>query len=202
LLKIRIKKKLIENFEASKKTSVFTIKTKPLTFLQLAKEDENLQKRSEKVVGTFDQSKAGEIFIGLDPKTGKVIEHSGRARSLAASKQLETYEIKIRTTEEVTWDEIPDIITSEDGSKKFNKNEIFTLISATQKEEPKRSYKLILNGKLLTLSHNLINLRRIKDSLANKEIAKIKPGKDINSTNIEDYDILSAEEKESLINSL
>ncbi len=199
MLKIKIKKNLIEELESSKKSTVFIIETSPLIFLKLAEKDENLQKRSEMAVGVFDPSKAGDIFLGLNPKTGKITEHSGRARSLSASKQLKSYQIKIRTTQETTWDQIPDRIISEDGTKTFSKNEIFSLVSIPDNKEEKDSYKLVLNGTLLSLAYNVKKLKSIKNTLKNKQIAKIKPGKDLNSTNLEDYDILSDEDKEDLI---
>lgn len=119
---IRERKTLKENTISESKTSWKTT-TDPRNFLALAKHDPTggAEKRST-LYGDFDPTKMrGEIQLTIDPKTGRVESHDGRARALMAIKTegVDKIPVTININEEkhppCTWESLPEYFTPEDG---------------------------------------------------------------------------------------
>ena len=114
------RKFLKENAEQDSRTE-WKVTTNPENFLNLAKADTtgNVQLRA-KTFGKFDPEKAGYIQLIIDPNTGKVTSHDGRARSqMALNSGVKEIELTIKidsekATRQWTWAELPSYFTPED----------------------------------------------------------------------------------------
>jgi hypothetical protein len=167
-LVIRERKVLKEQEEKSKPSLEFKTTLDPANFLALTPPDETIKKRAEKVVGKFDPAKAGVIYLAIDPKTGEVVEHGGRARSQAAINSglsAITVSVKLKLgSEPMSWNDLPKMFVQQEGSKKVSKDE-FQFVGLPAKESP-YIYKLaIVNGDKITplsLGQNKESLKRLK----------------------------------------
>lgn len=150
-IKIVEKKHLKENVDPLTKSEEFSVEMNPKDFNRLTPYEETIGSRAEKISATgyspIKASAEGGYSLLLDPKTGKVLEHQGRARaSAAASAGFNTIPVTIKiantttgASQNTSWAELPDKFIQQNGRNTVEKEKI-TLIGL---EEP-RSYRAAL----------------------------------------------------------
>jgi hypothetical protein len=131
-------RKFLKEENNSQKSLSFRVKIDPQLFLNLTPNDEaaQIKLRATHAVGQFSQEKAGDMFLTVQPSSGKVIEHSGRARSQAAvNAGTEKVAITIRLPEghpPVSWQSLPAVFVQQDteenpGTNRVEKSELIPL---------------------------------------------------------------------------
>ena len=134
---LREKKKKLTEAEAFTKSKDFRVIVDPQVILDLTPPEETIPARA-KSIGKFSQRQAdlgGGIYLGIDPKSGEVIEHGGRARSQAAINSGEaTVLANVRIPHEaaaVSWDELPSIFKQQEGGANRVPKSVFEYIPET-----------------------------------------------------------------------
>lgn len=122
---IRERKSLKESSSAPTRT--FRVKISPETFLALTPSDARADIGIRAIsIGSFSQKEAGDMFLAIDPKSGQVLQHSGRARSQAAiNSKVPEIEINIRIPENypaATWEQMPSTFRQQEGSNAVSKD--------------------------------------------------------------------------------
>jgi hypothetical protein len=107
----------------------FRVKIDPQLFLKLTPSDEGAQIDIRAAsIGKFSKEKAGDMFLTVQPSSGKVVNHSGRARSQSAVKSgVSEIEITIRLPDghgPVSWENLPDTFTQQDSQQKPGVNRV------------------------------------------------------------------------------
>ena len=163
---LREKNKLQE-IESTEKGLEFKTRVSPKVFLDLTPPEATIKARAERVVGKFDPAKAGTIYLGIDPQTGEVIEHGGRARSQAAiNSGLEKIDVSIKLklgSPPISWDELPEKFHQQDGgANSVNKN-MFTYIGMPKADKLMYKQAIVSDTGLkpLTILHSRETLKRL-----------------------------------------
>lgn len=140
---IKSKKALAEAEAKSGASRSFKVKTSPQVFLALTPSDARADIGIRAVsIGEFSKEKAGNMFLMVDPKTGSIVNHSGRARSQAAiNSKVSEIEIEIRIPDghsPVAWEDLPNTFHQQEGSNTVSKDKFHPIetSSATGNEDP------------------------------------------------------------------
>jgi hypothetical protein len=115
-------KKITESEAGTKKVNKFTVAANPEIFLKLTPNDKEAQIDLRATsIGAFSKEKAGDMFLTVDPSSGKIIQHSGRARSQAAKNSgQQKIEITLRIPDghqPVSWEQLPNEFIQQDDSQ-------------------------------------------------------------------------------------
>jgi hypothetical protein len=204
-------KKTLKEVEdpSSVSSKEFNVLIKPQDFLNLTPPDPTIKARAQ-YIGDFDIKKAEGMFLGINPETGEVIEHGGRARAQAAKTQGK-YEkipivIKLATGYgSMTWGSLPKTFTQQEGgSNTVQKNQL-ELVGIPQ-DEP-RTYRVKMKkGDSWILLGMLYNPQAIRNAFGNtgmpegRKILKPKPGAKPSSRELNDFEELSDEEVSKIMN--
>ena len=129
---LKTKNKVNENTSQATKATSFLVKISPQVFLELTPSDARADIGIRAIsIGNFSKEKAGNMFLMIDPKTGTVINHSGRARSQSAiNSKVSEIQIEIRLPEghsPVSWEQLPNTFHQQDGSKTVPKDNFHLL---------------------------------------------------------------------------
>lgn len=157
---LKTKNRVNENSQQTTKATFFRVTVSPKVFLALTPSDARSQIDLRAAViastGGFSQEKAGDMFLTVDPRTGEIINHSGRARSKAADGKVPQIEITIRLPEghaPVSWADLPDKFNQQEGSNRVSK-ENFTLVHL--KDTTRDSDPLQLGGNTKIFSDEIM----------------------------------------------
>jgi len=194
--------------ETKKPALAFNVKMSPEAFLRVTPPGADIEKRAKMAVGDFSLEKAGEMYIVVDPNSGRVTEHGGRARATAAknagySKLPFVVKLPLES-QEIPWEQMPYDIKQEGGGNgvisKVDDIEFISTVKQTNYSEEKDLYKTLLNGPNGPVVGDIVSTgQQIKRAaslgiLRNKKIIKPKPGKDAYSKNIDDFIVISLED--------
>ena len=150
-LMLKERKYLKENIDLSDKSEFFTVEMNPEDFIKLTPYEETIKSRAEKITTTgyspIKASAEGGFNLLLDPDTGKILAHQGRARAYAASKSgvnlipvtIKIHHSKTGASRFVSWNELPDSFVQQEGSNTVAKNKFKPI----ELEEP-RIYRAAL----------------------------------------------------------
>lgn len=177
-MKVKLKTKILrENIKQETRLN-WKVTTDPANFLALARLDKsgNMQARAASY-GKFDPEKAEYMQLSIDPNTGRVTYHEGRARSqVAINSGVKQVELTIqvdqdKTDKKFTWNDLPEYFLPEDGRDGYVAKSAFT-----PKEE---TVEATFNNILKLRGKNKVFEREVIMLPSGKEYVKQDPNKDI-----------------------
>jgi len=121
---LKEKKKSLQEADQPQKANRFRVRVDPQVILDLTPPEKSIAVRAQGL-GKFSQIQAdvgGGIYVAVDPSTGEVIEHGGRARSQAAiNSGLKSILASVAIPHEakpMTWEELPNTFYQQEGGSK------------------------------------------------------------------------------------
>ena len=103
-----------------KPQKIWQVEIAPQDFLNLAEKSygDDVETRSQ--LGTFQKHLSGNMLLVVDPNTGEITSHAGRARAqLAAKSNLSKIKIQIKIDEEkfppIAWSKLPNTFYQQSG---------------------------------------------------------------------------------------